>query len=237
MRAKKLLLPALLLLSPLLSAAPAARPQAPLEPARWSLDSDREGIALYSASVPGTKIIPFKCVMSLPAGIEEISAVLEDAPRRHEWISRFAGSALLERASDYEQTEYLRMSLPWPFLDRTALLRVKITVSPGRDSASIAASSVTLAAKTGLPELVRCEIYDSTFQMLRTPKGTEVTALVFIDPKGNLPAWVVNLFTSKVSRRTLEGLRRQVGRKLYSAAELEAMHQRIMRYAEFISKK
>jgi hypothetical protein len=196
----------------------------------WALQSDRDGIALYSCRVPGTGIVPVKAVMTLPASIEEISAVLEDAPRRSEWIARFGGSALLERKSDYDQTEYLRMSLPWPFVDRSSLVRVRISVSPDRNTATIAARSVTCCARTGLPELVRAEIYESSFQMRKRPEGTEVTAVVFIDPQGQLPEWVVNLFTSKVSRKTLMGLRRQVAKGLYSPEALAAMHQRILRY-------
>ena len=64
--------------------------------------------------------------MTIPASVEEVSAVLEDAPRRGQWIARFGSSALLERLNDYNQTEYLRMSMPWPFVDRTAIVRVRI---------------------------------------------------------------------------------------------------------------
>jgi hypothetical protein len=197
----------------------------------WKLESQRNGIALYTRRLGSSRIVPVKCVMSLPASIEEISAVLEDASRRGEWIDRFGASCLLERKSDYEQTEYLRMSLPWPFRDRSSLVKVLISVSDDLSTATIAASSVSCCARAGLSEGVRAEVFESTFEMRKMAGGTEVTALVFIDPKGDLPAWVVNLFTGAVSRRTLEGLRRQVARRLYGPDVLEALHQRILRYS------
>jgi hypothetical protein len=207
-----------------------AQPQLDAGSSAWRLSSDRDGIALYSGRVEGSGVVPFKAVMTLPAGIEEISAVLEDAPRRGDWVARFGGSALLERVDDYDQTEYLRMTLPWPFLDRTALVRVRISVSADRGTAVIAARSTTCCARSALPELVRAEIHESSFQMRTVPGGTEVTALVFIDPKGNLPLWVVNLFTGNVARQTLFGLRRQVARKLYPPETLQALHLRILRF-------
>jgi hypothetical protein len=96
--------------------------------------------------------------------------------------------------------------------------------------ATVTGRSVTCCASSEYPELVRAEIYESTFQMRTVEGGTEVTALVFIDPKGQLPLWVVNLFTGGVSRQTLNGLRRQVAKHLYSAETLQAMRERILDY-------
>ena len=210
-----------------------ASPKISLDSTLWKLESQSHGISLSTCTVLGTGIVPVKSVMTIPASVEEVSAVLEDAPRRGQWIARFGSSALLERLNDYNQTEYLRMSMPWPFVDRTAIVRVRIGVSEDQSVATVEATSVANYPAPGLPMLLRSEVFESTFQMRRSPEGTRVTALVFVDPKGNLPAWVVNLFTSRVSRQTLEGLRRQVARKLYSPAALEALHHRILHYHEF----
>ena len=207
-----------------------ARPSVKVDSSAWRLASDHDGIALYSCQVEGTGIVPFKAVMRIPASIEEISVVLEDASRRGDWISHFGSSALLERKDDYEQTEYLRMAMPWPIADRTSVVRVRISVSKDQRTATIAGRSVEAAPTAAYPALVRALIYDSTFQMTRAAEGTEVTALIFIDPQGNLPKWAVNLFTGTVSRSTLAGLRRQVAKKLYSPEVIAAMRERILDY-------
>lgn len=209
------------------------KPQVDMRSRQWSLESDSRGICIYACRVQGTGIVPFKSVMTIPASIEEISAVLEDISRRGEWIVRFGESRLIERKNDYDQTEYLRMSMPWPLTDRTAFVRVQITVSDDLRTASIAGRTVSGTASAELPELVRAEIYESTFQMTVTPGGTEVSALIFIDPRGNLPQWAVNFYTKRVSRGTLEGLRRQVAKKLYSEEVLKALRHRIKNYAAF----
>ena len=217
----------------LVAHAALARPRIAIDSPRWLLESRRDGISLYSARVEGTGIVPFKAVMTIPASIEEISAVLEDAPRRGEWVARFGGSTLLERRSDYEQVNYVRMTMPWPLTDRTARVRVAITVSDDLQTVVIAGRSVNCCGRPDLPEHVRAEIYESTFQMVRKPGGTEVTALAFVDPRGNLPSWVVNLFTGREARKTLEGLRRQVSRGLYAPATIEAFRRRISSYAAY----
>jgi hypothetical protein len=78
--------------------------------------------------------------------------------------------------------------------------------------------------------LVRAQVHESTFHMTQKPGHVDVVALVFIDPCGWIPKWVVNYFASRVARSTCVGLRHQVGRNLYSAAQRNAMHERIQAY-------
>jgi len=218
----------------MLAVCPAAlaEPHIALDSPLWRLESDDDGVRLYSSRVEGTDIVPFKAVMSIPASIEEVAAVLEDMPRRSEWVARFGGSVLLERWGDYDRTEYVRMRMPWPLSDRTARVRVLVSVSRHRNVVSIVGRSVRARGRPDLPEFVLAEVYESTFQMARRAGSTEVTALAFVDPRGNLPKWVVNLFTGREARRTLVGLRRQVDRNLYGPAVLGEIRARIHRFEE-----
>jgi len=196
----------------------------------WKLQSSSDGIALYRSSIPGTGVVPVKATMTIPGTIEEVSLVLEDIPRRHEWIGTRTESTLLQKASAYEQTEYLRVHLPWPVQDRSAIIRALISVSDDKREATIACASIQSHLADSLPVLVRAQVHESTFHMTQQPGKVDVVALVFIDPCGWIPKWIVNYFAGRVARSTFVGLRKQVGRNLYSAAQKNAMHQRILDY-------
>ena len=199
----------------------------------WHLESSSDGIALYSGPASETRVVPLKAVMTIPGTIEEVSVVLEDISRRGEWISNFSQSVLLERPNDYEQTEYLRVDVPWPAGDRSAVVRVRVIVSDDLRRAVIAAESVESPLASKLPKLVRAQVYASTFQMTQVGPRVEVVALVFIDPCGSVPKWIVNYFTRRGARVTLTGLRRQVARRLYSPTQVTAMRHRIESYKAF----
>lgn len=199
----------------------------------WHLDSSSDGITLYSGSVPEVRVVPVKAIMTIPGTIEEVALVLEDIPRRGDWISNFGQSVLLAKPNDYDQTEYLRVSVPWPVEDRSAVVRVRVSVSDDLKRATIAGESVDSPAAAGLPKLVRAQVHASTFQMTQVGGKVEVEALVFIDPCGSLPKWIVNYFTRRGARTTLSGLRRQVARKLYTPSQLMAMRRRIEGYRAF----
>jgi hypothetical protein len=199
----------------------------------WHLESSSDGIMLYSGSVPETRVVPLKAVMTIPGTIEEVSVVLEDIARRGEWISNFSQSVLLERANDYDQIEYLRVNLPWPAQNRTAVIRATITVRDDLKRATIAAESVESHLADKLPELVRAQVHASTFQMTQVQDHVEVVALVFVDPVGSIPKWMVNYFSRRAARSTLAALRRQVARKLYPPSQITAMRRRIEAYRAF----
>jgi len=211
----------------------AAQPRIAVDDPSWHLESSSDGISLYSGSVSETHVVPLKAVMTIPGTIEEVSLVLEDISRRSEWIANFNRSVLLDRTNDYDQTEYLCVNVPWPAQNRTAVIRARVAVSDDLRSATIAAESVDSHLADNLPKLVRAQVHTSTFQMTQAGDHVEVVALVFIDPCGRIPKWVVNYFSRRSARTTLAGLRRQVSRKLYSAAQVAQMHRRILGYKEF----
>lgn len=208
-------------------------PMIALNDPSWRLESSSDGIAIYSSSVPGIRVVPFKATMTIPGTIEEVSMVLEDIPRRREWIRNFGRSVLLERTNDYDQIEYLHVDVPWPGRDRSALIRVRISVSEDLTRATIAGVSVDTHPADTLPVLVRSKIYASTFQMTQRRDHVEVVTLIFVDPRGSIPKWIVNFFTRRVAHGTLNGLRRQVAKKIYSRAQIAAIHQRIHAYRAF----
>ena len=196
----------------------------------WRLQSSSDGIELYRASLRGSGVVPVKATMSIPGTIEEVSLVLEDLPRRQEWIGNRTESLLLERVSDYDQTEYLRVDLPWPVLDRSALIRARVEVSEDHRTATIHAQSIASHPADTLPRLVRAEVAPSTLRMRQAPGQVEIEALVFIDPGGWIPKWIVNYFATRVARSTFSGLRRQVSRHLYSPSQIRTMRGRIEAY-------
>jgi hypothetical protein len=106
-------------------------------------------------------------------------------------------------------------------------------VSDDSSRATIAAESVDSPLADRLPKLVRAQVHASTFQMTQVGSRVEVVALVFIDPCGSVPKWIVNYFTRRGARTTLASLRRQVARKLYSPAQVAAMRRRIDGYRAF----
>ena len=217
--------------APASAPAPAGPPMLSADDPGWKLQSSEDGISLYRCAVKGSGVVPVKAVMTIPGSIADVSLVLQDIPRRTEWIGTRTRSTLLQRVSNYEQYEYLRVYMPWPVSDRSAIIRAVVDVSDDRTRATIAARSVeSHAAADTLPKLVRSQVHTSTFQMTTTGGQVEVVALVFIDPGGHVPKWLVNWFAGRMARSTLRDLRKQVAKHLYPPSQVREMERRIREY-------
>ena len=62
--------------------------------------------------------------------------------------------------------------------------------------------------------------------MTQSGDQVEVVALVFIDPGGHVPKWLVNWFAGRMARSTLHDLRKQVAKHLYPPAQVHEMERR-----------
>jgi len=84
----------------------------------WKLQKDKDGIKVYSAEVPDSKIRAIKVVANYDASPQEIADIVMDINTATEWVSHLKSSYLIKRVSQNELYYYAEVSLPWPVLNR-----------------------------------------------------------------------------------------------------------------------
>src|ERR1700739_618840 len=84
----------------------------------WKLQKDKDGIKVYSAAVPDSKIRAIKVVANYDASAEEIADIVMDINTASEWVSHLKSSYLVKRVSQNELYYYAEVNLPWPAANR-----------------------------------------------------------------------------------------------------------------------
>jgi START domain len=179
----------------------------------WALVSNEHAIAIYRRDVPGSHIVALKGEGTIDAPVWKVASVLLDTQRAPEWVDSLKESRVVKRLGDDEYIEFNHLHLPLILKDREFVSDVRIDVD-ARDH------SVTLAYRPAdgreVPNghAVRGEILSGAFhaRSLGAGRGTILSAELHCDPKGAIPAWVVNFFQKSWPRNTLEGIRRQVAK-------------------------
>lgn len=205
-------------------------------PEKWTIESSDNGINTYTLVKPMNGIIPLKTEMIVPYNIEQVVAVLDDNNRRNEWAENFKSSHLLEKLSLYEKYFYTRVEFPLWFEDRTAVIHVKIKVSDDLNTVTIYGKSAVHTKSDQYTTHVRAQIYDSSIKLERLKNGTRITMISYSDPKGAIPIWIVNLLKENIAINTLEKLKIQLKKNLYSQAELDVFTYRIENYKNLRSQ-
>ncbi|WP_259069248.1 START domain-containing protein [Mucilaginibacter sp. X4EP1] len=84
----------------------------------WKLQKDKDGIQVYSAQVPDSKIRAIKVVANYDASPEEVADIVMDINTATEWVSHLKSCYLIKRVSQNELYYYAEVNLPWPASNR-----------------------------------------------------------------------------------------------------------------------
>jgi hypothetical protein len=176
----------------------------------WKLQKNKDGIQVYSAEVPDSKIRAVKVVANYDASPEEIADIVMDINTSTEWVSHLKSCYIIKRVSQNELYYYGEVKLPWPVLNRdfvAHLTRIEnmLTRAITIDGPAVAG---LVPEKKGT-----VRINNSNGKWMITPLDSNqarVEYVLHVDPAGLLPPWLVNLFSSETPMQIFENLRQEL---------------------------
>lgn len=149
--------------------------------------------------------------MTVPASLAKVASVLDDTPRKGEWVCNLLEAKNVRMISPTERIEYNRTSAPWPVSNRDFVFRADVKVDKATKTLTILIKSV---ADPAMPvdedKAVRGELLDSSYTLTQLEDNkTRIVVEIQVDPKGSVPKWVVNWAQKGWPRKTLDGIRTQ----------------------------
>jgi hypothetical protein len=180
----------------------------------WKLESDKDGIKVYSKNSEGSAFKSFKAHMLIKGSVHTFVAILQDIENMQDWGYSIKSTQLLERKGDTIQIYYAEASAPFPFENRdgvylnkfrwdnkTHQLNVEIELLP--DYLKRKSKLVRVKGKGyWIVKVLKNDMLDITFSMQ-------------VDPGGNIPAWMVNIMVDTTPFSTMTELRKIMGNMKY----------------------
>jgi hypothetical protein len=194
----------------LISANALAAEKAP----QWELLSDRDGIRVSRMETPGSSLIRFKGEAEINASPAKVLNIIVDTTRATEWVEDLEESSVvrwIKQPPEYiEYIEYNHIRMPPLIRDRDFVSTVKVNFDPKSKVTTITYQS---SSEPGpYPNRYqRGDLSGSEFSLTPSENGksTHFVGVIFCDPKGSLPKWLVNLFQKSWPRDTIEAIRKQ----------------------------
>jgi ribosome-associated toxin RatA of RatAB toxin-antitoxin module len=188
----------------------------PLKQQTWQLQSDDDGIRLYTATAPGEgKIKPIKLECTFNATPAQLVAVLMDIKSYTQWVYHTKSAAVIKQAGPTDLYYYSEVNVPWPGKNRDFVSHITVTQDPATKVITIDAPNVPGMA----PE--KENVYRTTNskgKWIITPDGNDKAKVIYylqVDAGGDAPAWLVNLFITDGPRDTFKKLRKQLQKAEY----------------------
>lgn len=184
----------------------------------WKLRTDKNGIRVYSKQVPGSRINALRVESDFAASASQLVAVILDINTSTDWLYSTKSATLLKTVSPAEVYYYSEVSFPWPASNRDFVAHIKVNQNPATKVVNVHAENVA-ALVPEKPGIVR--VKQSIGNWYITPldrNHIHVQYELQVDPAGALPAWLVNMLSTKGPFESFKNLRTQLERPVYASA-------------------
>ena len=151
----------------------------------WNFAKEEDGIKIYTRVLKNSSLKSYKGEVTIHAPVKKVCSLFGNARNIDWWGPDFKGIKVLA----YEPDKYVRFyyiyNMPWPLADRDLVPDV--------------------------PGLVRIKKYSQKWTVQPLDKGNvQVTLEGFVDPGGNVPAWLYNMLVTEMPLRTIRLMRARV---------------------------
>lgn len=180
----------------------------------WELKKNKDGIEVYTREVEGSPIHEFKGVTRVAGKMEEVLPVFESMEYFCVWMDRCKDSRLLEMRSAEAWIMYLHLGMPWPVMDRDAvMLRTRSTdAQTGAYFYSIDHLADFYPKQEGR---VRMPYMKGGWHFSQAGENiVEIRFQQHVDAGGFIPAWVANQLVVDIPYRTLLKLKEILAKEL-----------------------
>jgi hypothetical protein len=164
---------------------------------QWSLKKDKEGIRVYTGNLENSKFKTVKVECIIKSSLTQLATLLLNAESQPKWVYSTKSAYIARKISPSEIYYYAEMNTPWPICSRDMVIDLAITQDPGTKIMTVHADNIEkiIPGKTGK---IRVPITEATWTV--TPiqdNKIKINYSVRIDPGGEVPAWMVNMFIVK----------------------------------------
>lgn len=187
-------------------------------------DTERD-IRVYLRTEPRSSYKSFYAITRVNNRLGSVVAVLSDVPAMPEWIARMRGVTLLRRNADSELWVHARYRLPYPFLEREAVLHSVLVQDPHTHVVTITTHSVPGFVPHRKDRLRLADMH-STWKL--TPEKNGVVRIEFWgegEPGGYVPPLLFNYNLPDEPVQTLRNLRKMLMRDKYLTQQLHYIRE------------
>jgi hypothetical protein len=173
----------------------------------WDFVKEKDGIKLYTRQELNSTYKSFKGEITFRANIEKVNLLVGDADNLDWWDKDIIYIKVLDFKRNDHIQYYIIYELPGPLSNRDLALDARISIDPVTGVRTVLAKPL-LNVVPEKPNLVRIKKYWQKWTVQPLDKGyVHVLLEGFVEPNGNVPAWIHNMVVPEMPLKALQALR------------------------------
>lgn len=178
---------------------------------KWVVISKKGGVLVKRMKVHGSPLFAFRGEFTANIHIAKLVTVLANAKYRKRWVDRYHSSGNIEVPSKFERVYWIRFKFPWPAWDRDFVMYTRAVPDLKKRTFTALIKSIKHKKYPKQKGCIRAIAMRTFYQFKaitskKGPPKTHIIVEVHTDPKGWLPAWLINSAQANWPRKTLRNL-------------------------------
>jgi hypothetical protein len=176
----------------------------------WALKKEDDGIKIYHRDSKVSKFDDIKVTADFTGNINQFAEILLDVSKYTEWAYATKTCEIVKKTSPADFIYYSETTVPWPSSNRDLYAHCVLTENKAAHSFKLIAATIKdyKPLKDGI---IRVPYSVGTWNVTTLPnKMIHVEYILELDPGGSVPAWLLDLFSSKGPLETFTALKKKM---------------------------
>jgi hypothetical protein len=187
------------------------------------LKKNKDNIKVFSCITADSKFKAVRAEFNINASIDQYIAIVLDVEGYKDWHYRVVNPRILTKINEYELIYYTQLKAPWPVSNRDLILQLNLEKDINTNVLTVTLNSLP----DYLPEVEDViRVPESYSRITLTPidnSTTKVDYFIKVDPGGEIPPWLVNLFSTQAPYETFKNLKEKIARELNNKAGVSSV--------------
>jgi hypothetical protein len=176
----------------------------------WDFIKEKDGIKIYTRKEPNSSLKSFKGETYLHTKMENVTALIGNVKNFEWWDKDITEIKVLLNEKDKHVQYYLIYDVPWPITDRDLVVDAIITTDPVTGTRVVEARPLPNVVPEK-PNLIRIKKYWQKWTIIPMEPGiVHVILEGFVDPGGNVPAWLYNMVITETPLKVIRSVQTHV---------------------------
>jgi ribosome-associated toxin RatA of RatAB toxin-antitoxin module len=174
----------------------------------WILESERDGIKIYTRVVRGSKLKQVRAIVSVHVSMETVVRALTDYPNYHKWMNNVTESYVVDHPADSVHYVYRFEDAPWPVQNRYHV--DKMIVAMHEKSATLEFKSMPNYMDKS-EQAIEIQRFEGSWKVSEVSQNEcQIEYILDENPGGYVPQWLVNYMAIDAPFKTLSNLRERL---------------------------
>ena len=172
----------------------------------WKKIRDKEGIEVFNRSGENSDFKEFRSHAIVEGDLDAFLAVLYDVKSLENWGHKISEARLIRREADSLQVYYAVAKAPFPYKDRDGVYLNRFSWDPDASTLTVEIRLVE-GVVPEQEDRVRLKGYGHWQVRVLPSDRLDILFQMQMDPGGNIPPWLSNMFSGDTPYYTMKGMR------------------------------